>query len=51
MPGTVMNRLTAVSPLTPVMRVSGVGYDHAFAAAAKRRILTLFDTHLRGPAS
>ena len=46
-----MNRLTAVSPLTPVMRVSGVCYDHASAAAAKRRILTLFDTHLRGPAS
>ena len=46
-----MNRLTAVSPLTPIMRVSGVGYDHASAAAAKRRILAFLDTHLRGPVS
>lgn len=44
-----MNRLTAVSPLTPIMRVSGVGYDHASAADARRRILAFFDTHLRAP--
>lgn len=44
-----MNRLTAVSPLTPIMRVSGVGYDHDSAADARRRILAFFDTHLRAP--
>ena len=46
-----MNRLTAVSPLTPILRVSGVGYDHDSAADAKRRILAFFDTHLRAPAA
>ena len=44
-----INRITAVSPLTPMLRVLGVGYDHAAAADAKRRILTFFDTHLRQP--
>jgi carboxymethylenebutenolidase len=42
-----INRITAVSPLTPMLRVLGVGYDHVAAADAKRRILTFFDTHLR----
>jgi carboxymethylenebutenolidase len=46
-----INRLTAASPLTPLLRVAGVGYDHAAAADAKRRILAFFDTHLRGPAA
>jgi carboxymethylenebutenolidase len=44
-----INRITAVSPLTPMLKVLGVGYDHAAAADAKRRILTFFDTHLRQP--
>jgi carboxymethylenebutenolidase len=42
-----INRITAVSPLTPMLKVFGVGYDHAAAADAKRRILTFFDAHLR----
>jgi carboxymethylenebutenolidase len=42
-----INRITAVSPLTPVLKVMGVGYDHAAAADAKGRILAFFDTHLR----
>ncbi len=43
-----INRLTAVSPLTPLLRVAGIGYDHDAAADAKRRILAFFDVHLRG---
>lgn len=46
-----MNRLTARSPLTTLLRVGGVGYDHAASADAKRRILAFFDTHLRAPAA
>lgn len=42
-----INRLTAASPLTPLMKVFGVGYDHDSAADAKRRILDFFDVHLR----
>lgn len=42
-----INRLTAASPLTPMMKVMGVGYNHDAAADAKRRILAFFDTHLR----
>lgn len=41
-----INRITAVSPLTPLLRAAGVGYDHAAAADAKRRILAFFDQHL-----
>ena len=44
-----INRFTAASPLTPMLRVVGVGYDHAAAADAKRRILTFFEAHLREP--
>jgi carboxymethylenebutenolidase len=44
-----INRLTAASPLTPLLKVAGIGYDHDAAADAKRRILAFFDTHLRGP--
>lgn len=43
-----INRLTAASPLSPLLRVAGVGYDHDAAADAKRRILAFFQTHLRG---
>jgi carboxymethylenebutenolidase len=43
-----INRITAASPLTPMMKVMGVGYNHDAAADAKRRILTFFATHLRG---
>ncbi len=43
-----INRITAASPLTPLLKVMGVGYDHDAAADAKRRILAFFDTHLRG---
>ena len=42
-----LNRLAVASPLTPLMKVTGVGYDHAAAADAKRRILAFFDQHLR----
>jgi carboxymethylenebutenolidase len=41
-----INRVTAASPLTPVLKVMGVGYDHDAAADAKRRILAFFDSHL-----
>jgi carboxymethylenebutenolidase len=44
-----INRITAASPLTPMLRVLGVGYDHAAAADAKRRILAFFEAHLRQP--
>ncbi|MGI8768189.1 MAG: dienelactone hydrolase family protein [Propionibacteriaceae bacterium] len=43
-----INRLTAASPLSPLLRVAGVGYDHDAAADTKRRILAFFQTHLRG---
>jgi carboxymethylenebutenolidase len=46
-----INRIAITSPLTPVMRAAGVGYDHAAAADAKRRILAFFDTHLRASAA
>ncbi|MCW2530235.1 MAG: dienelactone hydrolase [Pseudonocardiales bacterium] len=45
-----MNRITAVSPLTPMLKVMGIGYDHDSAADAKRRILSFFETHLRARA-
>lgn len=32
-----------------MLKIAGVGYDHAAAAYAKRRILAFFDAHL-GPA-
>jgi carboxymethylenebutenolidase len=41
-----INRVTAASPLTPVLKVMGVGYEHDAAADAKRRILAFFDSHL-----
>jgi len=41
-----INRLTAASPATPLLKVTGVGYDHEAAADAKRRILAFFDLHL-----
>jgi carboxymethylenebutenolidase len=46
-----INRLTVASPLTPLLRIAGVGYDHDAAADAKHRILAFFDTHLRGSAA
>lgn len=42
-----INRITVASPLTVLMKVAGVGYDHDSAADAKRRILGFFDAHLR----
>ena len=42
-----INRISAASPLTPVLKVAGIGYDHEAAADAKRRILSFFDEHLR----
>ncbi len=42
-----LNRLAVASPLTPIMKIAGIGYDHDAAADAKRRILSFFDTHLR----
>lgn len=46
-----INRLTSASPLTPMLKVAGVAYNHDAAADAKRRILAFFDTHLRTPES
>jgi carboxymethylenebutenolidase len=45
-----INRISVASPLTVVLKVAGVGYDHDSAADAKRRILAFFDEHLRAPA-
>jgi carboxymethylenebutenolidase len=42
-----MNRLTAASPLTPIMKVTGMGYDHDASADSRRRILAFFDAQLR----
>jgi carboxymethylenebutenolidase len=42
-----INRLAAMSPMTPLMRIAGVGYDHDAAADAKKRILAFFDVYLR----
>jgi len=42
-----LNRIAAASPLTPLMRAAGVGYDAPAAEDARRRILAFFDTHLR----
>ena len=42
-----INRISVASPLTPLLKVAGVGYDHDAAADAKRRILSFFDEHLR----
>lgn len=44
-----INRITNVSPLSPLLKVMGVGYEHDAAADAKRRILAFFDVHLRQP--
>ena len=44
-----INRLSVASPLTPLLKVAGIGYDHNAAADAKRRILAFFDEHLRVP--
>ena len=46
-----INRISAASPFTPLLKVAGVGYDHDAAADAKRRILRFFDEHLRVPVS
>lgn len=43
-----INRHAVASPLAPMMKVAGIGYDHAAAADAKKRILAFFDVHLRG---
>ncbi len=42
-----INRQVVTSPLTPVLKVMGIGYDHEAAADAKKRILAFFETHLR----
>ena len=42
-----INRVTAASPLTTLLKVAGIGHDHPAAADAKRRILSFFDAHLR----
>jgi carboxymethylenebutenolidase len=42
-----INRMTVPWPLPAMLKVMGVGYSHAAAADAKRRILKFFDTHLR----
>ncbi len=45
-----MNRIVAGPLLAPLMHVAGMGYNHAAAEDAWRRILTFFDEHLRGSA-
>lgn len=42
-----LNRIAVNSPLSVLLKVTGVGYDHAAAADAKKRILAFFDEHLR----
>ena len=42
-----LNRFNA-GPLTPLLRVTGFGYDHPTAEDSWRRILTFFAEHLRG---
>jgi carboxymethylenebutenolidase len=42
-----MNRLNAGPVLTPLLRVTGVGYHHPSAEDAWRRILAFFAEHLR----
>ncbi len=42
-----INRVTALSPLTVLMKAGGIGYDHDSAIHAKQRILAFFDEHLR----
>lgn len=44
-----INRFAVASPLSPILKVMGVGHDHAAAADAKHRILAFFDTYLRPP--
>ncbi len=47
-----INRLTGASPLSPLLKVAGIGHNHPAAADAKRRILSFFDAQLRSsPAS
>jgi len=46
-----INRNAALSPLTVIMRVAGIGHDHESAADAKRRILEFFDAQLRATES
>ena len=46
-----INRLTVASPLSVLLKVTGVGYDHDSAADAKERILSFFDAHLRAEQS
>ncbi len=41
-----MNRLTAASPLTPLLKVFGVSYDPEATADARSRILAFFAAHL-----
>ncbi|MGS0686938.1 dienelactone hydrolase family protein [Nakamurella sp. GG22] len=41
-----INRIAVASPLTVLMKVAGIGYDHDSSADAKRRILGFFDAHL-----
>jgi carboxymethylenebutenolidase len=41
-----LNRLAVASPLVPLLKVGGIGYQHGAAADAKRRILVFFDAHL-----
>lgn len=42
-----MNRFNAGPALTPLLNLAGVGYHHASAEDAWRRILSFFATHLR----
>ncbi len=44
-----INRFAVASPIGPILKVMGVGYNHPAAADAKHRILAFFDTHLRRP--
>ena len=43
-----INRTAVASPLVPLLKVAGVGYNHPAAADAKRRILAFFQTYLHG---
>lgn len=46
-----INRVAVASPLTVLLKVGGIGYDHDSAIDAKQRILAFFDEHLRAAGS
>jgi len=48
--GAVVKTYLARPPVTPLLKVAGVGYHHPSAEDAWRRILRFFAEHLQAPA-